>query len=190
MKNVSPSEAEEALAAVQVVMQKTRHSIADSGAYVTLIATGIVWLVGFMGTQFLSGPLVAYVWIGASVLGSILGIFMGIRMSKRVRSPSAGAAARRVGLFWLLLILYGTAAIAVAWPLDGKQLTALILLFAMVGHLAMGLLLGFASVWWPLPITALVLVAYFLLPNTFYLWMSLLGGGGMIALGIYIRSRW
>jgi hypothetical protein len=54
----------------------------------------------------------------------------------------------------------------------------------------MGLLFSFASLWWPLPITALVLVGYFFFPDYFYLCMSLLGGGGMIALGLYIRSRW
>jgi hypothetical protein len=39
---VSPSEAEDALASVQDMMQKTRHSIAASGAYISLIVTGIV----------------------------------------------------------------------------------------------------------------------------------------------------
>jgi len=53
-----------------------------------------------------------------------------------------------------------------------------------------GLLFSFSTVWWTLPITALALVGYFLLPDIFYLWMAILGGGGMIALGVYIRSRW
>ena len=51
--NISPNEAEETLAAIQTMAQKTRHSIASSGTYITLIVTGIVWLVGFMCTQFL-----------------------------------------------------------------------------------------------------------------------------------------
>ena len=54
----------------------------------------------------------------------------------------------------------------------------------------MGLLFSFSMVWWTLPITVLALVGYFLLPDFFYLWMSILGGGGMIALGLYIRFRW
>ena len=45
--NISPNEAEEALAAIQKMTQKTRHSIASGGAYITLIVTGIVWLVGY-----------------------------------------------------------------------------------------------------------------------------------------------
>jgi hypothetical protein len=65
-----------------------------------------------------------------------------------------------------------------------------IILFVMIGWLAMGLLLSFASIWPGLLITALALIGYFLLPNIFYLWMAILGGGGMIVLGLYIRSRW
>lgn len=188
--NLSPSEAEEALAAIQIVMQKTRHSIVSSGTYITLIVTGIVWLVGFVSTQFLSAEVIGYVWTGLSIFGTVLGTVWGFRMAKRVRNPATAATARRVGLYWLFLVFFCIVTIAVAWPLDGKQATVLIVLFAMIGHLAMGLLLSFSAVWWPLPITVLVLISYFLLPSLFYLWMGVLGGGGMIALGLYIRFRW
>ena len=188
--NVSPSEAEEALTAIRSMAQKTRQSIASSGAYITLIATGIVWLIGFMCTQFLQGVVVVYIWIGLSILGSILGVVLGMRMGKRVRSPSTAPIAKRIGLFWLLLVLYGIAAIVLARPTDGKQVTMFVILFIMLGQLAMGLLFSFSFVWWALPVTTLALVGYFLLPDIFYLWMAILGGGGMIALGLYIRSRW
>jgi len=52
------------------------------------------------------------------------------------------------------------------------------------------LTLSFSATWWTLPITALALVGYFLLPGFFYLWMAILGGGGMIPLALYIRARW
>ena len=179
--NISPDEAEESLEAVQAMMKKTRRAIASSGATIFLIATGIVWLVGFLSTQFLSGNIVAYIWVGISIFGGILATIQGIRMGPRVRGPSTGITAKRAGIFWLLLVFYGIAAIAIARPTDGKQITMFIILFIMVGQLAMGLLLSFSSVWWALPITALALVGYFLLPGIFYLWMGILVGGGMIA---------
>ena len=191
--NISPDEAEEALAAIQKTMHKTRHSLASSGAYIFLIVTGVIWLVGFLANQFLSGAVVAYIWIGVSLLGSALSVLLGLRMGRRVRGPSTAAYAMRIGAFWLLLICYAIAAIAVARPTDGKQLTLLIILFIMVGQLAMGgmaPLFSFSSTWWTLPITALALAGYFLLPDFFYLWMAILVGGGMIALGLYIRLRW
>ena len=188
--NISHDEAEEALAAIQKMMQKTRHSFASSGAYIFLILTGIIWLVGFLSTQFLSGEIVGYIWTGMSLLGIAVSILLGTRMGPRVRGPSAATSAKRAGIFWVLLILYGIAAIAVARPTDGKQVAMFVILFIMIGQLAMGLLISFSSVWWVLPITALALIGYFLLPGIFYLWMGVLGGGGMIALALYIRSRW
>jgi hypothetical protein len=107
-----------------------------------------------------------------------------------VRSASTPAYTRRIGLFWGLLILYCMAVLAVVWPVDGKQVTLLIILFIMIGQLAMGLLFSFSATWWALPVTALALAGYFWVPAFFYLWMGVLVGGGMIALGVYIRLRW
>ena len=188
--NVSPTEAEEALSAIQTLMQKTRHSIASSGAYIFLIITGIIWLVGFLSTQFLTGQIVAYIWTGMSIVGTAVAVLLGSRMDRRVRRPSVNATTKRAVIFWLLLVFYGIASVAIARPTDGKQVTMFIILFTMLGQTAMGLLLSFASTWWAVPITALALVGYFLLPGYFYLWMGILGGGGMIALGLYIRFRW
>jgi hypothetical protein len=188
--NVSPNEAEEALAAIQSMAQKTRQSVASSGAYIFLIITGAIWLVGFLATQFLSGAVVEYIWIGASLLGSALSVLLGTRRGRRVRSTSTASYTKRIGLFWLLLIFYAIAIIAIVQPADGKQITMLVILFIMIGQLAMGLLLSFSATWWALPITALALAGYFLLPGFFYLWMAILVGGGMIALGLYIRFRW
>jgi hypothetical protein len=87
-------------------------------------------------------------------------------------------------------VLSGVAVIAVARPADEKQVTMIVILFIMIGQLSMGMLISFSSSWWALPITALALIGYFLLPDIFYLWMALLVGGGMITLGLYIRLRW
>jgi hypothetical protein len=188
--NVSPSEAEEALAAIQAMMQKTRRLISSSGAYIFLIVWGVIWLLGFLGSQFLPAAIAGYTWMGLDILGGILSAILGIRMGRGVRSSSPTTSGKRIGIFWFLLFLYVVAAIGVAWPADGKQLSMFIILFVMVGWIAMGLLLSFASIWPGLAITALALIGYFLFPDIFYLWMAILGGGGMIALGLYIRSRW
>lgn len=188
--DISPDEAEEALADIQKISQKTRRSIASSGVHISLIATGIVWLGGFMSTQFLTGDILIYIWIGLSLLGSISGTLLGMRSGKRVRSPSTAATAKRIGLIWLLLAIYCAAAIAVAWPMEGKQITTTVILFVLISWLVMGSLLSITSIWPGLIIIALVLAGYFLLPAIFYLWIAILGGGGMIILGLYIRSRW
>jgi hypothetical protein len=188
--NLSPSEAEEALDIIQTMALRTRRSIASGGTYNTLIVTGIVWLIGFTCTQFLQGEIVMYIWIGLSILGGIVGTVLGIRIGKRVRSPGTAPMAKRIGLFWTLLILFGIAFIAIAQPTDGKQVAVLVILLIMLGQMAMGLVFSFSSTWWALPIAALALAGYYFLPGFFYLWMAVLGGGGMIALGLHIRYRW
>ncbi len=188
--HISPDEAEESLADIQRVTQKTRRSLASSGAPIFLILTGAIWLVGFVATQFLIGPILPIIWIAASLLGVAVSIPLGVRLNRRVHSPSTAIYSRRIGLFWLFLVCFAIAVIAVARPTDAKQLNMLVILFIMLGQLSMGLLLSFSAVWWVLPITALALIGYFLLPAYFYLWMGLLVGGGMIALGLYIRLKW
>ena len=188
--NITSGEAEEALAAIQAMMQKTRRAISTSGAYIFLIVWGIVWLLGFLNSQFMPSQIAWYIWMGLSILGGILSAFIGIRMNQGVRSSAPTSSGKRIAFFWLLLFFHCIAAISVAWPTDGKQLAVFIILFVMVGWIAMGLLLSFISAWWGLALTVLALIGYFLLPDYFYLCMAILGGGGMIALGIYIRSRW
>ena len=188
--NISPTEAEEALASIQVMMQKTRRAISNSGAYKFLLIWGVVWFFGFLGSQFLPVEVASKVWIALDILGGLVSAVVGIRMNRGVRTSSSGTSGKRIGVFWLLLFGYCFAAITIAMPLDGKQFAMFIILFAMMGWIAMGLLLSFASVWWGLGLTILALLGYFLLPEVFYLWMAILGGGGMIALGLYIRFRW
>jgi hypothetical protein len=187
---VSPDEAEEALVAIQTIAQKTRQSLSSGGTYITLIVTGVVWLVGFTCTQYLPEQVVGYIWAGLSIVGGLTGAVMGLRMGKRVRSPLTTQTMKRVVLFWLLVVIYGATIIGITRPADGKQAVLFVVLFIMLGQLAMGMLFSFSTVWWALPVSALALVGYFFLPGIFYLWMAILGGGGMIALGLYIRFRW
>ncbi|OGN95624.1 MAG: hypothetical protein A2Z71_00530 [Chloroflexi bacterium RBG_13_50_21] len=188
--DISPTEAEEALAAIQTMMQKTRRSISSSGAYKFLILWGVIWMLGFLGSQFLPKEIASYVWIGLDILGGILSMVIGVRLNRGVRSSAPTTSGKRIGFFWLLLFFYCVAAIGIAWPVDGKQFAMFIILFVTVGWIAMGLLLSFASVWWGLALLGLSLVSYFLLEDYFYLIMAFVGGGGMIALGIYVRNRW
>ena len=188
--NISPTEAEEALVAIQTMMQKTRRAISASGAYIFLIIWGVIWLLGFLNSQFLPLVTANRVWIGLNILGGLVSAVVGARMNRGVRTAAPTTSGKRIAFFWLLLFLYCFAASAVVWPLDAKQLAVMITLFVTIGWIAMGLLLSLASAWWGLGLAVLALAAYFLLPGIFYFIMAFLGGGGMIALGIYIRYRW
>jgi hypothetical protein len=188
---LTPTEAEQALAAIQTMIKKTRRSVASSGSYLFLYVWGVIWLIGFTCSQFLADAIVGKIWAGLNILGAVLSVVIGIRMNRGVRRASVSPVlGKRIALFWWMLWLFCGAAIAVIWPPEPKQLAIMIILFVMIGWIAMSLLLSTMSVWWGLAFTALALVAYFILPGYFYIIMAILGGGGMIALGFYIRSRW
>jgi hypothetical protein len=188
--NISPNEAEEALAAIQAMMVKTRRAISRSGAYNFLILWGVIWMMGFLNSQFLPNKTASYVWMGLDIAGGILSAIIGIRLNRGIRTSTPTTTGKRIALFWLLLFLYCVMAVAVVWPVDGKQVAMFIIFFVTIGWISMGLLLSFASAWWGLVLLALSLLGYFLLNDIFYLWMSILGGGGMIALGVHVRNRW
>jgi hypothetical protein len=188
--NISTPEAEEALQIIQTMVRKTKRKIANSGAYNFLIVWGFVWFFGFMASHFISDKTIGYIWLSLDILGGLLSAIIGIRMSRNVRSPASLSSAKRITWFWLLLFLYCISLILVAEPVDGKQMAMIIILFVMIGWVAMAMLLAAASVWWGLAITLLALIGYFALPGIFYLWMAFLGGGGMVALGFYIRKKW
>ena len=115
-------------------------------------------------------------------------------MSKRL---NIGSVTALVGIVGPVVVVVGDLAASLSTPgysLVRNSVSSLALTpigwLQSICLLAMGLLFSFSSVWWALPITALALAGYFLLPGIFYLWMAILGGGGMIALGLYIRFRW
>ncbi len=187
---ISPDEARQALADIERISEKTRRSIADSGTHIYLLLTGFVWMAGYLGNQFLPVTVIPYVWAGAAVIASVAGVILGIQAGRRVRRPSAGPLTRRAFIFWVILAGFCVATLSVAQPLDGMQITMIIILFIMLGQLSMGMITSYSTVWWAIPIAILALIGYFLLPGIFYLGMGLLVGGGMIALGLIIRFRW
>jgi hypothetical protein len=187
---LSPQEAQQALDAIQQMVKRTQRAIASSGAYNFLIIWGFIWLLGFTSSQFLPGKTVGYVWMALDLLGAVASVLAGIQLKNKIRSSSAAVSGRRIAYFWLLLFIYCGIFYFVASPSDSRQGAMIIILFVMIGWIAMGLLLSVSSIGWSLGITALALIGYYLLPGIFYLWMAVLGGGGMIALGFYIRKRW
>lgn len=188
--DVSPNEAQEALTVIEGTMKKARHALAAGGLHISLIVTGAIWLIGFLANQFLTGEAVKYVWIGASLIGSALAVILSTQISGRVRSPLTGTYLKRIGMFWLLLILVGIGLVVVARPSDSKQVTLIVILLMLVGEAAMGLLFSFTAIWWALIIGAVAVLGYFLVPAFFNLWMAILVGGGLIGLGVYIRLKW
>lgn len=187
---ITPNEAQESLAAINSMMQKMRRTVANGGAHYFLILWGIIWFFGFLGSHFFISKIAGYIWLGLDILGGFGSGVIGLLLRRRVRNTSVSVTGRRIGLFWLTLFIYCILTIWIAGPMDGKKFAMFIIIFVMVGWIAMGFLLSFFVGRLALFVTAVAFAGYFLLPEIFYLWMALLGGGTMIGCGLYIRFRW
>ncbi len=175
------------LRVIRQVMEQTRRSIAIGGGGYFMIIWGVVWLVGFLGSQFLTGPAQGWLWLAADALGVIATLVVGYRLGNRMRVRPGW----RLGVFWLALIVYGFLWGWLLQPPDGMRGALFIVTVAMFGYVVMGIWLSSRVIAWVgIGVTVLALAGYFLLPAYFAAWMALLGGGTLIGSGIYISRRW
>lgn len=177
----------EDLQTIRQVMERTRNAIATSGAGYIMIVWGVIWLIGFTGSQFLHDELQGKIWLIAVPLGIVASIVLGHRSGKQVR----GRPEWKIGAFWLALFFYASLWGQLFPTPDNAMVGSLfIVTVVMFGYVIMGLWLSTPFAWIGIGITALALIGYYLLPAYFPLWMALCGGGTLIGSGIYILRRW
>ncbi|MEE9512667.1 MAG: hypothetical protein V3V46_01200 [Anaerolineales bacterium] len=179
------NEANESLDVVRQATELTRQAVARAGTGYMLIIWGIVWLVGFLGSQFL-GEAQGYLWLVLDVF-AIGGMTVVILKSRRrVRSTHG----KKIGIFWLALFVYGALIFWIAAPIRGNQYLLFITILVSFGYVVMGLWFSPPLLYIGLSITALAMVGWQLIPAYLGAWLALVGGGGLIASGIYIiRGR-
>ena len=186
---ITPDEARDALELIQETTRQMRRIVAQGGAPYYLILWGAIWTMGF-GTSYFLGPgskTAGIVWVALSTIGILASFGIGWKLGQRVRSPQG----QRIGLLWLFWLFYGILIVTFAKPLSADQMSLLICLLVMMAYVTTGLfyrsrfLIGLG-----LAITALVVGGYLLVPGFFDLWMAILGGGSLMAAGVYILRFW
>ncbi len=185
--SITDEEARAALALVEQTAQRLRWALGESALADYLLIWGGVWLVGFLSSAWFP-RWESLVWTVADGLGLLASLVTSWRYAHRVRSLQYAAFGRQIGAFWLGLLGYGALIVWVAHPTSSEQMGLLISLIAMFGYWVMGIwtrsrFLTGAS----LGVTATMLIGHFLLPQWFDLWMAVLGGGGLLAAGYYLR---
>jgi len=188
---ITPEEAQEALELVERTTRQMRRAVAHGGMPYFLMIWGAVWILGFGGTHLLGpgSPQTGILWIVLDTLGVIASFGVGGWFGRRVRRGPWGPS--MMGLFWLAWIGYGILLVYFARPQSGNQLALLISLFAMFAYVTMGIfyrsrfLVGLG-----LGVTLFLVGGYLLIPPYFNLWMALLGGGSLMAAGLYIWYAW
>ena len=198
--NISKQEAQDSLNEIHSVIDQTRKAIAHGASSNILILWGVIWVIGYSGTQFFPkwGGLI---WMPLVFIGAIGSWMLG---SRRNRSAVRNANGGKIGAFWMVLFAYaglwlmllhpGHLPRGTEWasyqPLDDRQIGAFLATVPMFAYVAGGLWFGRFFVWLGAIVTALTVIGFFLLPDWFNLWMAFTGGGSLIASGLFIRNCW
>lgn len=184
--NVSPEEAREALEAVRQVEERARRAIGLAGGGPILMIWGVVWLVGFLGSQLLPLPQAGWLWMGLDLAGLAATLWVVSRLQRRVIDPLGP----RIGLLWLFLFGFGALWVWIAQPADGREIGLLVSTIAMFGYIVLGLWIDTIFLWIGLGVSALAVLGYVAAPDLFYVWMAVLGGGALFASGVRIQRDW
>jgi len=65
---MSKDEAQITLETIEKIQQQTRRTLANGGGPIYMMIWGLVWFVGYLGSQYLLPQAAAYVWSGATHL--------------------------------------------------------------------------------------------------------------------------
>jgi len=209
---LSPEEAHAALATVQEVQEDTHRTVSWGASYE--VVWGMVWVVGFLASQFVptgfgSAATLGWVWGVLSFVGGGLSAGLGISFSRQqpMRRTSGSWLERpeaRVGFFFCALILYSSVLFALFLSLwlhgqttatsarqYGEQLSLWWVVTFMFGYAAIGLWFRLGQlVGVGVAVTAVALLGYYMLPDSFYLLMALLGGGTLVVHGLLWLHPW
>jgi hypothetical protein len=160
------------------------YSYSQSAPY--CFVWGVVWLLGYGLEALAPEPYrewLGWWWMGLSLAGAIASIVIGQRQSAcRPGKPW------RMGLLIVILWLFNFALFSVLKPQNYLQVGAYYpLLFGAI-YAAIGLWLGLRYILVGVFMAASALIAYFYLPEYFFHWMALVGGGSLVLTGFWMRK--
>ena len=184
---ISTEQAAEALKEAAIAEKRSRAAYSYSLSAPYFFIWGTVWLLGYgaealVPLQHLSRSWTGWSWLGLTFVGIVACIIVGRRQALRNGRP-----VWRIGALFLIIWLYLLASFSVMHPHSEQQVGAYIpLLFAAV-YAAIGLWLGLRYILVGAFMAAATLGAYFFLPEYFFFWMALVGGGSLILTGFWLR---
>ena len=179
------NEVHESLEIIRQAREQTQNAVARAGTGYMFIIWGIVWLIGFLGSQFL-GEAQGYLWLALDVFGIVGTAVVVLKSSRQVRTGHG----KRIGIFWLMIFIYGGLFYWITGPIEGNSYLLFITILVAFAYVVMGLWFSPPLLYIGLSITALAVVGWQFIPTYLGAWLALVGGGGLIASGIFIlRGR-
>ena len=180
----TPEEARQSLAEIDAVALRTRRCILSGLIAPHLVLWGIIWMAGFLVTQFWPSKS-GVAWAILDGFGVPASIVIGWR-SPPLRSPDLA----KIGGFLAALIVFAAVWAILLWPFDPGRIGPYICSVAMFAYVVGGLWYGRELIWLGTIVTGLILAGVLLLPGWMNLWIGVVGGGSLLGSGVYLRSGW
>jgi hypothetical protein len=171
------------LKSIRQIMDRTRQTSGRYGGWFMTIA-GIMWLVGFTGSQFLPESCLGWLWAVVSGLGTLAMVWVGTHATRH--------SSVKASPWWPFLLYWcslGALDILLIWIFgidDSTEIGLLILLSTALGYVQFGFFFHWIIGAVGILIAALAITAFLLVPAYFSLAMAILGGGLLIASGLWI----
>lgn len=191
--NVSLEDAQASLTTIRDVRIQTQRAAISAYANPMLILWGTLWVIAFTATHFYFTQ-AQVIFIAMGIVGGLLTaiIFYRLYHSKPpFRENPSEHIGWRIAALWILLYLYVMIWLFLLAPFNGMQCNAFISTSVMFACAMMGLWFGsIFMIVLGLAITGVTIAGYYLFTPYYYLWMAVMGGGGLLVAGLYIRLRW
>ena len=182
---LSPNEATDTLRDIEQASRRSASAFGYSMASPHLILWGAIWFVGY-GASYLA-PRYGFYWPVLVIIGFAGSSYIGHRMS-------AGAA-RRGGYDWrfassfALIFAFIWALFSIMPPTNAMQGDAFTPLFVGLIYSGIGLWTrAWRMLWLGIAVGGLTVIGYFYFLPYFLAWLAVLGGGGLILGGLWMRK--
>jgi hypothetical protein len=180
---LTSQQASETLGEVAAAQRKARQLQGYSKAAPHLLLWGLIWLVGYMGTEFLPAS-AGLLWLVLDVIG-IGGSFLIGRASaspevRPEQSVNFVIAAIAIGAFI-------GATYYVMQPTTGAQFGAFPALIIALLYIAVGTVAGRRWMITGIAVGALTVLGYAFMREHFMLWMAFVGGGALLLASAWMR---
>ena len=182
---LTPAEAQSALKDIEKTENRTAASQHGRATAPYLIMWGIIWVIGYAVTA--SSPQLSWIW-PTLIIGGIIGSIIQSVLQSRTFGRGREFGWRYFGSFTVIGVFF-VAFASVMPPYTYNQMSAIFPLVIGVFYCFIGI---WTKGWRMLPLglalIGLTTLGYFVAPGHFLYWMAVVGGGGLILGGLWMRS--
>lgn len=180
--SLTPHEAADALRDIEATGRRSGEAFGYRVSSRFLIIWGVFWVVCYGATDLMP-RWDAIIWPAGIVIATIASLVAGRRI---------GTGRKRDGLRYLGLVaitwLFLFATYVVVGPIGARQQGAFVPLLIAAIYAGMGLWIGVRYIAVGAAVAALTLFGFFYIHEHFNLWMAVVGGGGLIVAGFWLRT--